>query len=87
MAVKVPKSPTHHLGNRCPPVGIRAITAMAFNVPLNDHLGTVNPDGLALAGAAREWRAYLSTWTAWNHVRTATSVVGSALMLVGLGYR
>jgi uncharacterized membrane protein len=40
-----------------------------------------------LADAAREWAAYLSTWTAWNHVRTVTSVIASALLLIGLRYR
>jgi uncharacterized membrane protein len=40
-----------------------------------------------VADAAREWQAYLSSWTAWNHVRTATAFIGAALMLVGLRYR
>jgi len=66
---------------------LAAIITMAFNVPLNNHLDTVNPAGLSVADAAREWQAYFSTWTAWNHVRTVTSVVGAALMLVGLRYR
>jgi uncharacterized membrane protein len=47
----------------------------------------VNPVGLSAADAAREWQAYFSTWTAWNHVRTVTSFVGAVLMLVGLRYR
>jgi uncharacterized membrane protein len=63
------------------------IITMVFNVPLNNHLDTVNPDGLSMADAAREWQAYFSPWTAWNHVRTVTSFVGAALMLVGLQYR
>jgi uncharacterized membrane protein len=66
---------------------LAAIITMAFNVPLNNHLDTVNPAGLSVADAAREWQAYFSTWTAWNHARTATSVIGAALMLVGLRYR
>ena len=66
---------------------LAAVITMAFNVPLNNHLETVNPVGLSAADAAREWQAYFSTWTAWNHVRTVTSFVGAALMLVGLGYR
>jgi uncharacterized membrane protein len=66
---------------------LAAIITMVFNVPLNNHLDTVNPDGLALADAAREWQAYLSTWTAWNHARTVASFVGAVLMLVGLHYR
>jgi uncharacterized membrane protein len=40
-----------------------------------------------MADAAREWEAYFSTWTAWNHARTVTSFVGGALMLVGLRFR
>lgn len=64
-----------------------AVITMAFNVPLNNHLDTVNPVGLSPADAAREWQAYFSTWTAWNHVRSATGVIGAALMLIGLRYR
>ena len=66
---------------------VGAIITMAFNVPLNNHLDTVNSDGLSVVDAAREWRAYFSTWTAWNHARTVTSFVGGALMFVGLRYR
>jgi len=64
-----------------------AVITTVFNVPLNNHLDTVNPDGLSVADAAREWQAYFSTWTAWNHVRTATAFIGAALLLVGLRYR
>jgi uncharacterized membrane protein len=63
-----------------------AVITMAFNVPLNNLLDTVNPVGLSAADAAREWQAYFSTWTAWNHARTVASFVGAALMLVGLRY-
>jgi uncharacterized membrane protein len=66
---------------------IGAIITMVFNVPLNNQLDTVNPDGLSTADAAREWQAYFSTWTAWNHVRTVTSFLGAALLLLGLRYR
>jgi uncharacterized membrane protein len=64
-----------------------AVITMAFNVPLNNHLDTVNPDGLSVADAAREWQAYFSTWTAWNHARTVASFAGSLLLLAGLRYR
>jgi len=64
-----------------------AVITMAFNVPLNNHLDTVNPVGLSAADAAREWQAYFSAWTGWNHVRTVTSFVGAVLLLVGLRYR
>ena len=66
---------------------LAAVITMAFNVPLNNHLDTVNPVGLSAADAAREWQAYFSTWTAWNHARTATSFIGAALLLAGLRYR
>jgi uncharacterized membrane protein len=66
---------------------LAAVITMAFNVPLNNHLDTVNPVGLSAADAAREWQAYFSTWTAWNHVRTVTSFVGAALLLFGIRYR
>lgn len=64
-----------------------AVITMVFNVPLNNHLDTLEPEGLSVVDAAREWQAYLSPWTAWNHVRTATAFIGAALMLVGLRYR
>lgn len=64
-----------------------AIITIAFNVPLNNHLDTVEPAGLSVADAAREWQAYLSTWTAWNHARTATAIAAPVLMLVGVRYR
>jgi len=66
---------------------VGAMITVIFNVPLNNRLDTVNPDGLSMADAARDWQAYLSTWTAWNHARTVTSFVGATLMLVGLRYR
>jgi uncharacterized membrane protein len=66
---------------------LAAVITMAFNVPLNNHLDGVDPAGLSVADAAREWQAYLSTWTGWNHVRTATGFVAAALMLIGLRYR
>src|ERR1700754_2867276 len=56
---------------------LAAIITIAFNVPLNNHLDTVDPSGLSVADAAREWQAYMSTWTAWNHARTVTAIVAS----------
>lgn len=58
------------------------LVTMAFNVPLNNHLDEVD-----LADAAAEWQAYLTTWTAWNHVRTASGFVSAVLLLIGLRYR
>jgi uncharacterized membrane protein len=66
---------------------LAAIITMAFNVPLNNHLDAVNPVGLSPADAAREWQAYFTAWTNWNHVRTATSFIAAVVMLAGLHYR
>ena len=60
------------------------VITMAFNVPLNNHLDTVDPGALGGAEATREWAAYLSTWTAWNHVRAAAGIAAAVLMAVGL---
>jgi uncharacterized membrane protein len=66
---------------------LAAIITMAFNLPLNNHLDTVNPIGLSVADATREWQAYFSTWTAWNHLRAVTSIIAASLILFGLRYR
>ncbi len=66
---------------------LAAIITIAFNVPLNNHLDGVNPVELSAADTAREWHAYFTTWTAWNHVRTVTAIAAAALMLIGLRYR
>ena len=61
-----------------------AVITMAFNVPLNNHLDTVDPAGLSLADAARDWQAYFSTWTAWNHVRTVSGIVACVSYILAL---
>ena len=66
---------------------LAAIITMVFNVPLNNHLDAVNPVGLSPAAAVREWQAYFTTWTNWNHVRTATSFIAAVVMLIGVRYR
>jgi uncharacterized membrane protein len=66
---------------------LAAIITMVFNVPLNNHLDAVNPVGLSPADAAREWQAYYTTWTNWNHVRTTTSFIAAVVMLIGVRYR
>ena len=54
---------------------------MAGNVPLNNRLARVKPDG---AEGASLWKQYLSTWTAWNHVRTIASLVAAASFIMAL---
>jgi uncharacterized membrane protein len=63
------------------------VVTIAFNVPLNNSLDTLDPAAMPAADSLREWQAYLEPWTAWNHVRTAAPLLGSVLILVGLRYR
>lgn len=61
-------------------VGMFAVT-MAFNVPLNDALASVDPattQGVAL------WSRYLHDWTRWNHVRTVASAAACVCFIVGI---
>ena len=51
------------------------LVTIAFNVPLNDALATVEPSSAEAAGL---WPTYLASWTAWNHVRTAAALLGAA---------
>ncbi|AKK29761.1 DUF1772 domain-containing protein [Mycobacterium sp. EPa45] len=52
------------------------VVTIAFNVPLNDRLAGSLP-----------WPDYYRSWTLWNHVRTITSLIGSALMVIGARLR
>jgi uncharacterized membrane protein len=61
-------------------VGAIVVTAAA-NVPLNDGLMNVDPDG---PGAAVRWSSYLADWTAWNHARAATSLAAAGLLIAAL---
>jgi uncharacterized membrane protein len=47
----------------------------AFNIPRNDALARADPTS---ADGARLWSNYVTTWTAWNHVRTAAALAASA---------
>jgi uncharacterized membrane protein len=57
------------------------VVTSAANVPLNNALAAIHPDG---TGAASQWRSFLSGWTAWNHVRAATGLVASGLLIGAL---
>jgi uncharacterized membrane protein len=52
---------------------------VAYHVPHNDALAELAPKG---ADAAAEWSRYLSGWTAWNHVRTLTSIAAAGAFTV-----
>lgn len=55
------------------------VVTMAFNVPRNDALAQVDSLG---AEAEGHWHPYLAEWTAWNHVRTVTSLVAAVLLAI-----
>ena len=57
------------------------LVTMAFNVPRNEALAKLSP---ADPNAAGLWASYLSSWTAWNHVRTAASFAAAASFTVWL---
>jgi uncharacterized membrane protein len=57
------------------------VVTKAANVPLNDALMTVDPDG---ADAATRWSSYLADWTAWNHARAVTTLAASGLLIAAL---
>lgn len=57
------------------------LVTIVFNVPRNDALAAVPPPSME---AATLWKDYLSTWTFWNHVRTAAALAASALFIVAL---
>jgi uncharacterized membrane protein len=61
-------------------VGVIGVT-IAFNVPLNDALAAVKP---AIGEGAELWSRYLSVWTGWNHVRTATPLLAAASFIMAL---
>jgi uncharacterized membrane protein len=53
--------------------------ARIFNIPLNDALATVKPDSEA---GTQTWVHYVATWTAWNHIRTAGSLLSAASFIL-----
>ncbi len=57
------------------------LLTIAYHVPRNDGLARVEPDG---ADAVSHWNRYLTTWTAWNHVRTATSIAAATALIIAL---
>jgi len=63
-------------------VGTMFVT-FAFNVPLNDTLATVDP---ASADGATRWAGYLTTWTNWNHVRTAAALIAAVSLTAAFCY-
>lgn len=61
-------------------VGCIGVT-MACNVPRNDRLAATRPED---PKSEAIWQNYLKTWTAWNHVRTAATALGTIALVVGV---
>jgi len=57
------------------------ISTIAFNVPLNDRLGSCDP---ADAASHIFWNHYLLVWARWNHVRSVACVTTTVLLAVAL---
>jgi uncharacterized membrane protein len=82
------------LGSLLPAQGIAAMQSInlavlnpwciLFNVPRNNALALIGPSDTAAPGL---WRSYLSTWTAWNHVRMLAAFAASAALMLGLHCR
>jgi uncharacterized membrane protein len=55
---------------------------LVVNQPMNLRLAAMSP-----TQAAAHWPHYVRVWTAWNHVRTAASILAAALFVADLVYR
>ena len=53
------------------------LLTIVYHVPRNNALAKVEPLGAAAEG---HWGRYLSSWTAWNHVRAASSLAAAATL-------
>jgi len=51
------------------------------NVPRNDVLAAVVPTAPDAAGV---WTGYVTSWTFWNHVRTAAAIAAAAAFTLAL---
>lgn len=57
------------------------LVTMVFNVPRNDALAGLDPNG---GEAASLWLRYVAEWTSWNHVRTVAALAASAAFVLAL---
>ncbi|MGF1570613.1 MAG: DUF1772 domain-containing protein [Nodosilinea sp.] len=75
-----PGAPYLLLGSLLYLIGTVGVT-MAGNVPLNNALAMVKPDSPASDSV---WARYLTSWTFWNHLRTAAALAAAALFSLAL---
>jgi uncharacterized membrane protein len=57
------------------------VLTIAYHVPRNEALARVDPDS---PGAADVWAHCLAAWTAWNHLRTLTSLAAAVAFTLAL---
>ncbi len=57
------------------------LVTIVFNVPLNNALAAVEPGSTE---GAEMWTRYLSTWTTWNHLRTAASLAAAVSFIMAI---
>jgi uncharacterized membrane protein len=60
---------------------IAILLTIAYHVPRNEALATLDPTS---AGAADHWNHYVAGWTAWNHVRTISALGAAAAFALAL---
>jgi uncharacterized membrane protein len=78
-----PGAPLLLIGSLLYLVGTILVTMMC-NVPRNDALAAVD---LASPDAASLWAGYLTSWTTWNHVRTAAALAAAGALTIALCMR
>lgn len=59
------------------------LVTIAFNIPKNDALASLAP---ADPDSANHWAGYLTSWTAWNHVRAVAALAAAASFIIALSY-
>ncbi|MET3508062.1 anthrone oxygenase family protein [Halalkalibacter oceani] len=57
------------------------LVTVLCNVPLNDALASVDAEDTE---SVSFWKSYMSKWTAWNHIRTITSIGALASFILSL---
>ncbi|HKQ23317.1 MAG TPA: anthrone oxygenase family protein [Burkholderiales bacterium] len=57
------------------------LVTIVFNVPRNGALATVSTGDPTSASL---WSGYVTSWTAWNHVRTVASIAAAASFGIAL---
>ena len=57
------------------------LVTRVFHIPRNDTLAALD---LMSPDATRVWESYLKSWTAWNHVRTASALAAAASLTLAI---